>query len=205
MELKEFNIDTLPNKKVITIFGKKATGKTNLVLDILRHKEHDITEGSIITTYPDHIYEYKRIPQRFVQYDKYTNDILKRNTDTNTFIVLDDCIFDYKNPDTRDLFLNSRCYNKLSIITMQLPLALPPDLRVNIDYVFLFSHNDISIRKRLYEHYAGLFPSFEVFEQTFDKYTENHGCLVINNRVQSNNIEDIVFWYKAPLCLNNAA
>ena len=27
--------------------------------------------------------------------------------------------------------------------------------------------------------------------------TENFECLVIDNKVQSNNINDIVFWYKA--------
>ena len=52
-------------------------------------------------------------------------------------------------------------------------------------------------RRRLYDSYAGMFRTFEVFCQVMDQCTENYECLVINNNAKSNKIEDQVFWYKA--------
>ena len=57
--------------------------------------------------------------------------------------------------------------------------------------------NYVSNRKRLYEHYAGMFPTFEIFCQVMDPCTEDFNCLVINNNAKSNKLEDQVFWYKA--------
>ena len=42
-----------------------------------------------------------------------------------------------------------------------------------------------------------MFPTFDVFNQVMNQCTENFECLVIDNKVQLNNISDIVFWYKA--------
>jgi hypothetical protein len=42
-----------------------------------------------------------------------------------------------------------------------------------------------------------MFPTFEMFCQFMDQCTENYECLVIANGVQSNKLDDQVFWYKA--------
>jgi hypothetical protein len=83
------------------------------------------------------------------------------------------------------------------VITMQDPLGIPPTLRTNIDYVFILRENYIANRKRIYENYAGMFPTFESFCQVMDQCTENYECLVINNNSKSNKLHDQVFWYKA--------
>ena len=80
---------------------------------------------------------------------------------------------------------------------MQYALGIPPNLRTNIDYVFILRENYVSNRKRLYENYAGMFPSFEVFCQVMDQCTENYECLVVHNNAKSNKLEDQVYWYKA--------
>jgi hypothetical protein len=55
----------------------------------------------------------------------------------------------------------------------------------------------IANRKRIYENYAGMFPTFESFCQVMDQCTENYECLVINNNSKSNKLQDQIFWYKA--------
>ena len=80
---------------------------------------------------------------------------------------------------------------------MQYALGITPNLRTNIDFIFILRENYVSNRKRLYEHYAGMFPTFEMFSQVMDQCTENYECLVINNSAKSNKLEDQVFWYKA--------
>jgi hypothetical protein len=42
-----------------------------------------------------------------------------------------------------------------------------------------------------------MFPTFDMFSQFMDQCTEKFECLVIVNGVQSNKLEDQVFWYKA--------
>ena len=80
---------------------------------------------------------------------------------------------------------------------MQYPLGIPPNLRTNIDYVFILREPYIANRKRIYENYAGMFPTFESFCQVMDQCTENYECLVINNNAKSNKLQDQIFWYKA--------
>ena len=41
------------------------------------------------------------------------------------------------------------------------------------------------------------FPSKDVFEQVFMQVTDNYGCMVIDNRLRTNDIKKKVFWYKA--------
>ena len=80
---------------------------------------------------------------------------------------------------------------------MQHPLGIPPSLRTQIDYTFILRENLISNRKKIYDNYAGMFPSYDVFSQVMDQCTENFECIVINNNAKSNRLEDQVFWYKA--------
>jgi ATP-binding cassette subfamily B protein len=115
-------------------------------------------------------------------------------------LILDDCLYD--NTWARDkmmrlLFMNGRHWKVMLVITMQYPLGIPPTLRTNIDYVFILRENYIANRKRIYENYAGMFPTFESFCQVMDQCTENYECLVINNNSKSNKLQDQVFWYKA--------
>ena len=83
------------------------------------------------------------------------------------------------------------------IITMQYVLGIPPILRTNVDYVFILRENIIQNRKKLYDAYAGMFPSLDIFHQVMDACTENFECLVVNNNAKSNKLVDQVFWYKA--------
>jgi hypothetical protein len=80
---------------------------------------------------------------------------------------------------------------------MQYPLGVPPNLRTNIDYVFILREPYLTNRKRIFENYAGMFPTFESFCQVMDQCTENFECLVINNNAKSNKLQDQIFWYKA--------
>ena len=102
-----------------------------------------------------------------------------------------------RDPNIRGIFMNGRHWRVTFMLTMQYCMDLPPDLRTNIDYVFILREPYIANRKRIYENYAGMFPTFESFCQVMDQCTENYECLVINNNVKSNKLHDQIFWYKA--------
>ena len=92
--------------------------------------------------------------------------------------------------------MNGRHYKLLFLLTSNMLNWVHPNLRTNIDYVFILKENYVSNRKRLYEHYAGML-NFDMFCQVMDQCRKNYECLVINNNAKSNKLEDQVFWYKA--------
>lgn len=118
----------------------------------------------------------------------------------NKFVVMDDMLHDAgkwkKDQTIKNIFFNGRHYNILFILTMQYAQAIPPELRSNIDYIFIFNESSIANRKKIYEAYASMIPSFEHFCNILDACTQNHECLVINTSSGSD-IKDQVFWYKA--------
>ena len=215
IELSRFNMDDIKDDKVVVLIGKRDTGKSFLCKDILYHHTN-IPVGQVISgTEAANDFYSKMVPKLFI-HEEYNpgiiTNILKRQkmmldksksnnaVDPRAFLVFDDCLYDNtwtKDKNVRSLFMNGRHYKILFMITMQYALGIPPNLRTNIDYVFILRENYVSNRKRLYEHYAGMFPNFEMFCQVMDQCTENYECLVINNNAKSNKLSDQVFWYKA--------
>lgn len=227
LELRKFDMKGIQFKStenkgpVVVLIGKRDTGKSFLVRDLLYYQQ-DIPIGTVISgTEEGNGFYGKMVPRLFI-HNEYNSaiieNILKRqrsvlhqvkkeieqykrsNIDPRAFVILDDCLYD--NTWSRDklmrlLFMNGRHWKVMLVITMQYPLGIPPTLRTNIDYVFILRENYIANRKRIYENYAGMFPTFEAFCQVMDQCTENYECLVINNNSKSNKLYDQVFWYKA--------
>jgi len=216
LELRKFDINEIKDDKVVVLIGKRDTGKSFLCKDILYHHKN-IPVGQVISgTEGANRFYSNIIPKLFIHEEYKTEivqNILKRQktmidkinkgdkgVDPRAFLILDDCLYDNtwsKDKWMRSVFMNGRHYKLLFLLTMQYALGVPPNLRTNIDYVFILRENYVSNRKRLYEHYAGMFPNFDMFCQVMDQCTENYECLVINNNAKSNKLEDQVFWYKA--------
>jgi|TARA_Y100000992_G_scaffold302316_1_gene276023 hypothetical protein len=227
LELKRFNMKNIsfkPNENkgpVIVLIGRRDTGKSFLVRDLLYYQQ-DIPIGTVISgTEEGNGFYGKHVPKLFIHNEYNTaiiekimqrqrtvlkqirkeTEMYRRSTiDPRAFVILDDCLYD--NTWARDkmmrlLFMNGRHWKVMLIITMQYPLGIPPNLRTNIDYVFILREPYITNRKRIYENYAGMFPTFESFCQVMDQCTENFECLVINNNAKSNKLNDQIFWYKA--------
>ena len=206
---------------VIVLIGKRDTGKSFLVRDLLYYHQ-DIPIGTVIAgTEEGNGFFTSMVPRIFI-HNEYNvaivENILKRQKkvmkemkkeietyrkttiDPRSFVIMDDCLYD--SAWTRDkmmrlMFMNGRHWKIMLIITMQYPLGMPPNLRTNVDYVFILRENYINNRKRIYENYAGMFPTFEAFCQVMDQCTENYECLVVDNNSKSNKLQDQVFWYKA--------
>jgi hypothetical protein len=221
LELKKFDITSISSDKVCVFIGKRETGKSFLVKDLLYYHKH-VPIGTVISgTEGANKFYSKMVPSLFI-HDEYSPAVIsnalkrqklvvkkmtkeketygKTNINPNAFLILDDCLYDsswIKDANIRSLFMNGRHYKILFLITMQYALGIPPSLRTNIDYVFILRENYVSNRRKLYEHYAGMFPSFDIFCQVMDQCTEDFNCLVIHNNAKSNKLEDQVFWYKA--------
>ena len=229
--IKKFNIETIRDRceidsrksPMIVVIGKKDTGKSFLVKDILYNTQACFPVGTVIsgTEVANEFFQHM-VPSKLI-HDKYKPDIVMntikrqlavktaRNADKHkgggdsavdprAFLILDDCLYDstwIREESTRYVFMNGRHIDLMTIITMQYPLGITPNLRTNVDFIFILRETMINNRKRIYDNYAGMFPTFEMFCQFMDQCTENYECLVICNGVQSNRLEDQVFWYKA--------
>ena len=207
---------------VIVFIGRRDTGKSFLVRDLLFY--HQNLRRGIVMSGTESIGDgfFKNHIPKCMIYDEYNTATiykllqnqkqeLKRikketeaygrsNIDARTFCILDDCLYDksWANDKLmRMLFMNGRHWKIMLVITMQYPLGIPPNLRTNIDYVFILRENYKKNRKIIWENYAGMFPTFDSFEQVMDQCTENYECLVINNNAKSNKLNDQIFWYKA--------
>lgn len=220
--IKEFDMTWIKPDTVCVYIAKRNSGKSTLIKDTLFHHQ-DIPIGTVISESEEESpFFSKFIPSLFI-HPKYSaeliENIIKRqknilktiNTnkhisdelDPRAFVVMDDCLAGnkmWKNDDNiRRIFMNGRHLKIFYMLTMQYPLGIPPDLRAQIDWVFLLRDNNKQNIERLYLYYAGFFPCYEIFEQVYYKLTENYGCMVINNNSNSSKIEDCVFSYRAKI------
>jgi hypothetical protein len=221
LKLKQFDISKIDSDKVVVLLGKRGCGKSFIVRDLL-YNNMDLPIGTCISpTEMANKFYSNMVPKAFI-HNEYTPElianVMKRqklimkqvekekktkgysNIDPRTFCVMDDCLYNndwVKDKNIRSIFLNGRHYKLFFILTSQYPLGIPPILRTQIDFTFILRETIMGNRKRLYENFAGMFPSLEIFSTVLDACTENYECLVIDNTTKSNKLEDMVYWYKS--------
>ena len=221
LPIKRFNISEMVDHCTIAMIAKRATGKSFLTKEIMFHKRDIAAAVAISRTEKLNSFYSEFIPDSYI-FSEYDSAILNRiydrqakinednkvrikkgekPKDDSLMLIMDDCMSSkgtwLKDPNITELFFNGRHHHLSFILTMQYAVGIPPEMRSNFDYVFLLAEDSVNNRRRLYEHYAGMFPTFDIFQQVFSDITENYGVMVINNRVHSKNITDKVFWYRA--------
>lgn len=221
LRLKKFNIKDMVDHATIAMIAKRASGKSYVTKEILYHKRSIPAAVVISRTEKLNKFYGDFIPDSYI-FDNFEPEILsriygrqskisednenrvkegKKAKDGRLMLIMDDCMASkgtwVKDPTILELFFNGRHYHISFILTMQYCIGIPPEMRSNLDYIFLLAEDFISNQKKLYDHYAGMFPSFDIFKQVFTEITQNYGIMVINNRVHSTVITDKVFWYKA--------
>lgn len=222
LPIMEFELESMCENPAIVMIAKRASGKSWVCRSILKHFR-DIPVGIIIAPtekmanppfysdfFPDSYihYEYRsEIVEKLlyrqdvmIQKEKEKETIGKK-IDPRGFILMDDCLSKkgswMKDQPIMELLFNGRHYRLMYMLTMQFPLGITPELRCNFDYIFLLNEDFYSNLKRLYDHYAGMFPSFDAFREVFKKVTEDFGAMVIVNRGSRSSFLEKIFWYKA--------
>lgn len=221
MPISEFSLDEMSANPSIVIIAKRGSGKSFVAKAILQ-KYKNIPVGIIISpTEADNPFYSNFFPDAYI-YHEYNSSIIKKllfrqklilkkakekkesgkYIDPRAIVVMDDCLASKgtwnKDPPIQDLLFNGRHRQIMYILIMQFPLAIKPELRVNFDYVFLLADSQRNNLRKIHEHYAGMFPTFESFQQIFSDLTEDYGCMVIKNRDTGNSLFDKIAFYKAP-------
>ena len=205
----------------IAIIAKSGSGKSWVIRDILMYLQ-SIPCGTIIAptdkmtgfyneflppSYIHHEYKEDVIPRllqrqrTILEKNKVRIAQGKKPIDPRAFLIMDDCMSSkhlwLKDPNVLSIFNEGRHYQITFILAMQYSLGIQPELRSNFDYIFLLGEDFVNNRKKLYEHYAGMFPTRILFDQVFTQVTDDYGVMVINNRLRTSKIRKKVFWYKA--------
>ncbi len=193
--------------------GKRGTGKSTLVADILYHIRKISAGVAISATEDGNAFYASYIPELLI-HSEYKPEIIqnvitrqkrsiankKETSESDVFVLLDDCMYDKKmirDTNIRGIFMNGRHWRISFLLTMQYCMDLPPDLRSNIDYIFILRENIIQNQEKIYKNFFGIFPQFSIFQDVLNGCTEGYDCLVLDNTSKSNNIQDCVFWYRA--------
>ena len=224
--INELDINTLKpehskdykNGSKIVIIGAPGTGKSTIIKSIIYSKKHILAIGQVFSgTEDSNGFFGEFFPESFIYNGLDASELTpldnfkKRQKIARQYIeptggyswalnVIDDCTYDtafLKKPIYRDLLKNGRHYSMLHILSLQYCLDIKPDIRVNINGVFILRESRLDIRKKLYENYGGCIPSFDMFCQIMDALTTDYTAIYINNMSTSNKIEDNVFYYKA--------
>jgi GTPase SAR1 family protein len=224
--INELDINTLKpehskdykNGCKLVIIGAPGTGKSTIIKSIIYAKKHILSVGQVFSgTEDSNGFFGEFFPESFIYSGLDTSDMTpldnfkKRQKIARQYIeptgghswalqVIDDCTYDtsfLKKPIIKEYYKNGRHWAMLHILSLQYCLDIKPDIRVNINGVFILRESRIDIRKKLYENYGGCIPTFDMFCQIMDALTSDYTALYINNMSTSNKIEDNVFYYKA--------
>ena len=208
----------------IAIIAKSGSGKSYVIRSIM-HFMHNIgvSCGTVIapTDKMNKFYE-EFVPEMFINHEyrpetiqEFMNRqrmIIDKNTerkkkgkkpvDPRAYLIMDDCMSSkhlwLKDPLILSIFNEGRHFQiSPFILSMQYSIGIGPELRNNFDFVFLLGEDTYSSRRKLHEHYAGIFKTFDLFDQVFTQVTDEYGCMVLNNRLRSTDIKKKVFWFKA--------
>lgn len=210
LNLSKFDPGKIGSGRVVCIIGKRNTGKSLLVRDIMHHMRH-VPAGVVMSGTEDGNKFYGQfVPDCFIYHDFDERALVKlvqrqrrlaqEGRARDVFVVLDDVVYDQKILKTKvmkQLFFNGRHWKIFLIITTQFSTSLPAEFRTNCDYVIACRESIYANRERLHKFYFGVFPKMRMFDTVFQSCTNDYEVLVLDNTVQSNKIEDSVFWYKA--------
>jgi len=221
LPIQEFTFDMFVNDPAIVVIAKRGSGKSCVIREIMTHYS-DIPVGNVISMSENNDPFYGTFfPDTYV-FNEYKTEILekllhrqrlikekasekikqKKKIDTRCYLIMDDCLASrgtWNKDDTlKNVLFNGRHDNIMYILAMQYPLGISPELRGNFDYIFLLAEDYVSQMKRIYEHYAGMFPSFDSFRQVFGQLTVDYGCMVIVNRGVRSSFLEKIYWYRAP-------
>jgi len=213
------DIHKIPQARTIMIIGKRNTGKTTLLADICYHRQQmqfGITfAGSIGSRlavaqfHPDtFIYDTfdPDVLANFWRHVRKTNGALRRRGQPmlDMWCILDDTGFEDKmrsDRTLREIMMNGRQYNLTIIVCLQDGKSFHPNMRSQVDYVFILKAVALEVTNKIWDTFAGgHFPDKITFLRVLRECTRNYRALVIKNSdidESEGDFDGSVFFYKA--------
>lgn len=222
LQINEFILNDIADNATILMIAKRGCGKSWICRELMTNFRK-MPVGVVIAPTDKMNKFYKTFfPDTFIHY-KYSSSLIDKilyrqkkiieKTEKNDkikpdiFINMDDCLADKKtwvnDFGINEILLNGRHHKITFMLTIQDPMGIPPIFRNNFEYIFLLKNEIHSDLKKIYEHYAGIFPTYHSFQQIHSQLTKDHGCMVIVNTdrhkksLDESSFLGKVFWFKA--------
>ena len=211
LNIRKFDPSTMSANSVILMVGRRGSGKSTLIRDIMFHMRSKLDFGLAMSPTEESNEAFSSYVPRTCIYADYQPAIVstllktqksqvKKGNYRNVYLVMDDCAFDKKIMSTvnmRELMYNGRHAKITFCYSVQYLVDFPAAFRAQVDYVFCLKDNVMASKEKLWKFFFGMFQDFRDFNKTFTACTEGYDCIVLDNNVKSNNIMDCVFWYRA--------
>lgn len=211
LEIKKFDCSKLTQFATVMCIGKRGTGKTTLIRDIMSHMAKRLDFGIAMCGTEETARDMGEFIPPSCIYNDFSAEaldvLLKHQKKTimagrykKTFLIMDDTLYDkstLRSKNMRMLFMNGRHRKIFYLCAVQYLMDIPPDLRSNVDFVFALKENIIGNREKLWKCFFGMFSDYKEFSTVMDECTAGYDCMVLDNTVRSNNVMDCVFWYRA--------
>tara|TARA_B110001450_G_C17651616_1_gene493530 strand:- start:975 stop:1817 length:843 start_codon:yes stop_codon:yes gene_type:complete len=210
IRVKKFEPTSITESRIIFLIGKRNTGKSVLMRDLLYHMPRPDFVLAMAPT-ESTLQAFREFIPECCIYDHFNQDAVDRlvslqrelvtqGKKRTVMLVLDDCMYSknvLRSKSMRSIFFNGRHDHISLICAAQYCLDVEPALRSNIDYVCTMRETILNNRQRLYKNFFGQFPKFGDFDKVMCACTQNFKCLILDGTVSSNDPSDSVRWYKA--------
>ena len=210
LRVRRFDPATIRDARIVFIIGKRNTGKSVLMKDLLYHMPRPDYVLAMAPT-EDTLRMYREFLPENCIFDHFAQDkldrvvsvqreLVNRGKKRNVLIILDDCLYQkgvLKSTSMRSIFFNGRHDNISLMCAAQYMMEVEVSLRTNIDYLFTMRENILMNRQKLFKYFFGQFAKFEEFDKVMTACTQNFRSLVLDGTVSSTNATDSVLWYKA--------
>ena len=210
IRIRKFDSSSIKESRIIFILGKRNTGKSVLMKDLLYHMPRPDYVVAMAPT-EDTLRMYREfLPESSIfnhfsqeKLDRIVSvqrELVNRNKKRSLLIILDDCLYQkgvLKSTSMRSIFFNGRHDHISLICAAQYMMEVDVSLRTNVDYIFSMRENILTNRQKLYKYYFGQFAKFEEFDKVMNACTQEYKALVLDGTVSSTSPTDCVLWYKA--------
>jgi hypothetical protein len=215
--LSEFDPKEMAPDATILIVGKRHTGKSVLMTDIMYHMKDrlDLVVGMNPTEQANHTLAHFTPPSFiFHGYDdtklhhilEWQRRCVANERGKRVGFIMDDCMTEtigkmkvMKTGDINKVFKLGRHYKMFFICAMQYIKDAPPDVRGNVDLLFVFNTTSGIEREMLWKQYFGMFSKFKEFCKVFDACAQGYDCMVLDMRKAARTAADSIFYYRASL------
>lgn len=208
LNIKQWDPCTVKDTANVLVIGKRSSGKSTVVRDIINNKRDKLVGGIVVSPSPnDPMHPEAVICGSLDEGTNYINLLLKLKarpgtylTPGNHFIVMDNCTcWNWEKTElSKELISNSKCYSLLYIQQIQYLLDLPPGVRHNLDYVIIAGNLHPDQREKVWEYFLKHVDGItrRQFNTAWTKCLPQYGCLIIDLTTSSSNIEDMLYWYR---------
>lgn len=213
LKLKLHDHSKIEKTSIIALIGKRNSGKSSALKTICYHFKDIIPRFIVVSPLEPVNNFYKQfVPKKFI-YSEWNENIIielfksqeylikkygKDDPRTHAIFILDDCAFIkeiWTNKHINKLFTAGRHSNITFIFTLQYLKSIKPELRTQVDYVFVYNHEGNEIRK-VYDDWVGTFDSYKEFYKVFKAIVNNqYHCMVSLRNSRSSKLQDRIFYF----------